>query len=112
MIELIVLEGLSPWDDGTPAINVQYLRDGKLITGHYRPATKAQIDAAASPQMREDAAAFRVLESLGDDYKVTNDGLQGGWEVIRYYGSFQHQHYEGETLLDALRAAKLLPKEG
>ena len=74
-----------------------------------RLATQQEIDAAASPQMQEDAAAFRVLESLGDDYKVTNDGLSGGWEVIRYYGSFQHQHYEGETLLECLRAAGLLP---
>jgi hypothetical protein len=59
-----------------------------------------------------DAEVTRVLESLGDDYKVSNDGLSCGWEVIRFYGSFQHQHYESESLRDALVAAGLLKGEG
>ena len=62
-------------------------------------------------QRDEDAEAYCVLKYLGDDYKVTNDGLQGGWEVIQYYGSFQHHHWESEELRDALCAAGLLPVE-
>jgi len=109
MIELIVLEGLSPWDDGTPAINVQYLRDGKLITGHYRPATKAQIDAAASPQMQEDAACISALMNapIGTGiYKVSTGYLV---DVKDEQYSWMGKRYRGATPAAALRAAGLLP---
>ena len=73
-------------------------------------ATPAEIDAAASPQMQEDAAVGKaVREELENplkpaysiDFQLNNVILWGN-DSLKFLG-------EGITFIDALRAAKLLP---
>lgn len=60
--------------------------------------------------MQSDYEVGKAIRELSADYTITNDGLVK-WEITRWSGSFQHQHYEGDTVLECLLAAGLLDKE-
>jgi hypothetical protein len=85
----------------------------KITTNWYDEASQSEIDAAASEQMRLDAAAWHVVTTelmqterhFGVDYNSTRKP-ERAWKVT-IYGK-PHTYYYGATGCDALQSAGLL----
>jgi hypothetical protein len=84
---------------------VEIFDDGAL--SGTRPATQSEIDAAASPQMREDAEVGRAIRVLPDNCSIDVNLKWYGCEVIDFRTK-DTKLYKGKTAYAALIAAGLL----
>jgi hypothetical protein len=106
--QLFVFEVKNAWDSEN-AVNVQYVMNGKPYLGQYRTATSAEIDAAASEQMRQDAEVGRAISFLPEWMTFEYDGVKKAFRVFSLEPDAQNEQvFEGKTPRLALLAAGLL----